>query len=227
MTTISTENKIMNRILPFLLVTSLALIYPALSNSFAESKKDESEKDFVKLFNGKDFTGWIGNTKGYEAKDGVLICPAGKGKGGNIFTEKQYDNFIYRFEFKLTAGANNGVGIRTTPKGKAFKIGFEVQVLDNTAEKYAKLQPTQYHGSLYKCVAAKRGHLKPVGQWNVQEIKAAGQRITVTLNGVKIIDDADVTKFKRAKNGHIGFLGHGSLVEFRNLRIKTLPGQSK
>jgi len=182
---------------------------------------------FVALFNGVDLKGWVGNTNGYKAADGVLVCQARKSRGAKIYTAKEYANFIFRFEFKLTPGANNGVGIRAPLTGNPAKNAFEIQILDNSAKKYAKIKPSQLHGSIYKRAAAKRGHLKPVGQWNKQEIRAEKNFITVILNGVTIVDRADVSRYKKPAKGHICFLGHGSQVEFRNIRIKDLSPPKK
>jgi len=190
---------------------------------------DTPPKDdgFVALFNGVDLKGWVGNTNGYKAADGVLVCQARKSRGAKIYTAKEYANFIFRFEFKLTPGANNGVGIRAPLTGNPAKNAFEIQILDNSAKKYAKIKPSQLHGSIYKRAAAKRGHLKPVGQWNKQEIRAEKNFITVILNGVTIVDRADVSRYKKPAKGHICFLGHGSQVEFRNIRIKDLSPPKK
>ena len=192
-------------------------------------RADEPLKDdgFTSLFNGVDLKGWVGNTNGYKAVEGALICQAKKSKGAKIYTAKEYADFIFQFEFKLTPGANNGVGIRAPLTGNPSKNAFEIQILDNSAKKYAKIKPTQFHGSIYKRAAAKRGHLKPVGQWNQQEIRANGNFITVILNGARIVDRADVARYKRPASGHICFLGHGSRVEFRNIRIKDLSPPKK
>jgi len=202
---------------------------PALS-------KQEAEEGFVSLFNGKDLTGWQGAIQGYRVEDGVLVCP--KGGGGNLLTQKQYGDFVFRFEFRLTPGANNGVGIRTPPQGNPAYVGMEIQILDDGHPKYQGwLKDYQCHGSIYGVVPAKRGFLKPAGQWNSEEIYCKGRRVKVTLNGTvildadldevlkktggKTLDGADHPGLKRDK-GHLGFLGHGDHVEFRNLRIKEL-----
>lgn len=194
---------------------------------------DEKLAGFKPLFDGRDMTGWTGNTTGYTAKDGKMICDPSKA-GGNVYTTDEYDNFIFRFDFKLTPGANNGLGIRAPLSGDAAYKGMEIQILDNTAQKYANLQPYQYHGSIYGVVPAKRGYLKPVGEWNSEEVTAKGPNITVKLNGTTIvdanIDEASTPQTMdhrdhpglKNKTGHIGFCGHGDYLEFRNIRIKPL-----
>ena len=112
------------------------------------SAQARAEEGFVPLFNGVDLTGWTGDTRGYWAEDGVL---AGKPLG-NLYTEAQYGDFILRFEFKLTPGANNGIGIRVPLKRKASTEGMEIQILDDTSEEYKDIKPYQYHGSIYRRV---------------------------------------------------------------------------
>lgn len=198
----------------------------------AEDKLNEAPKGFQLLFNGKNMDGWVGDTKGYQVEDGLMV--AGKKGGGNIYTEKQYSNFVFRFDFQLQAGGNNGVGIRCERGKDAAYHGMEIQILDDTAPQYAKLKPYQYHGSIYGVVPAKRGHLKPTGEWNTEEITANGSHITVKLNGTVIVD-ADIEKEGKPKtvdgrphpglfneSGYIGFLGHGHQLKFRNLYIKEL-----
>jgi len=188
------------------------------------------DEGFVPLFNGRDLDGWTGDTDGYVVEDGKIICRP----GGNLYTEKEYSDFALRFEFKLTPGANNGLGIRAPLEGDAAYVGMEIQILDNTADGYKDLKPYQYHGSIYGVVPAGRGYLKPVGEWNFEEVIARGNLITVNLNGTTIVD-ADIREAStpetmdgrphpglKRTTGHIGFLGHGSPVEFRNIRIKEL-----
>ena len=200
----------------------------------------EVEEGFTSLFNGKDLSGWVYGKKGtgenkdgagYQVQDGVLFSTVKD--GGNLYTEKEYGDFVFRFEFRLTQNANNGVAIRAPLTGDSAYVGMEIQVLDDSGPSFkGKLRPSQYHGSIYDVFAAKSGFQKPVGEWNEEEITAQGRRITVKLNGTVIVDanlddvkDEAVLKKHPGlanKKGHIGFLGHGARVEFRNMRIKEL-----
>lgn len=221
------------KILSNLLVISLLLfVVEAIAQT---SKIDTSEKGFVVLFDGKSLNGWKlvrGHGPGYVVKDNTIVCP--KDGGGNLYTEKEYANFVFRFEFKTEPGGNNGVGIRAPYDGDAAYQGMEIQILDDGHEMYkGKIRSEQHHGSVYDVIPARTGYLKPAGEWNTEEILANGSRIRVTLNGVIILDadlnivqeDSVLKKHPGLKNksGHLGFLGHGSLVEFRNIRIKALP----
>lgn len=205
------------------------------SSSNYPSGNVQQEEVFVELFNGKDLDDWIGNKQSYNVVDGLLVVnPNAGGSGGNLFTKSEYEDFILRFEFLLTPGANNGLGIHAPLEGDAAYLGKELQILDNTAEKYADLQAYQYHGSVYGVMPAKRGFLNPVGLWNKQEVFVKGSRIRVTLNG-HIIVDGDYREASKGgtldgkehpglqrTKGHIGFLGHGDVLSFRNIRIKEL-----
>ncbi len=210
--------------LPLLTAASALLALPI--SAPAEAKPDAGWKS---LTEGNSLAGWTGGVSGYTIDaDGVITCSK---KGGNIYTAAEYGNFEFEFEFKLTPGANNGVGIRTPTAGDPAYVGMEIQILDDSAEQYAKLHDYQYHGSIYGVVAAKRGHQKPVGEWNHQRIVCDGSKITVILNGTEIVsaDLADITPvdgkdhpgIKREK-GHIAFCGHGAEVYFRNLRIREI-----
>ncbi|MCB1062963.1 MAG: DUF1080 domain-containing protein [Verrucomicrobiae bacterium] len=186
---------------------------------------------FESLFNGKDLTGWTGANENYEIVDGAIRCKAGK--GGTLHTEAEYGDFVARLEFKVPAGGNNGLAIRYPGNGDPAYTGMcELQILDNTAEKYAKLDTRQYHGSAYGMVAAHRGYLRPVGEWNYQEVTVKGSTIKVELNGTVILD-TDLSKVtehladkahpgKELTSGFFGFAGHNDPVMFRNIAIKRL-----
>ena len=195
---------------------------------------EERSEGFVSLFNGRNLDKWVGNKKSYIVEEGNVVVKPGDNSGGNLYTEKEYSDFIFRFEFQLTPAANNGLGIRAPLEGDAAYAGMELQILDDTAPVYANLQPYQYHGSVYGVIPSKRGFQKPVGEWNYEEVEVIGTRIKITLNGTVIVD-GDIANARdngtmdhrdhpglKNEKGHIGFLGHGSELKFRNIRIKDL-----
>jgi hypothetical protein len=195
---------------------------------------EEKSEGYVALFNGRNLNNWVGNKDSYIAEDAMIVVKPSDGSGGNLYTEKEYADFIFRFEFQLTPAANNGLGIRTPLTGDAAYVGMELQILDDTAPVYANLQPYQYHGSVYGVIPAKKGFQKPIGEWNYEEVRIQGTQITITLNGTVIVEGdlagprdngtLDHNDHPGLKNstGHIGFLGHGSELKFRNIRIKDL-----
>ncbi|MEZ6130132.1 MAG: DUF1080 domain-containing protein [Planctomycetaceae bacterium] len=187
---------------------------------------------FESVFNGKDLTGWKGAVENYEVVDGAIRCKVGH--GGQLLREEEYANFVVRLEFQLTPGGNNGLAIRSPGDGDVAYAGMcELQVLDSEHEKYATLDPRQYHGSAYGMVAATRGYLRETGEWNFQEVTVNGSSIKVELNGNVILnaDLSKVTEFmgerphpgKDRTSGFFGFAGHNDPVAFRNISIKTLP----
>lgn len=189
---------------------------------------------WVKLSGGEDLTGWQGGkgktgVAGYVLEDGVITSRPGC---HHLVSEKVYQDFILEFEFKLTSGANNGLGIHYPGEGDPAFTGMELQILDNSAEKYqGKLADYQWHGSLYTLEAAKRGFLKPVGEWNVQRVTVRGDRVSVELNGITILNaDLEAIQEKhprhqgaKRRKGFITFCGHGDVVSWRKVRIVEIP----
>ena len=212
---------------------------------------EEKKQGFEVLFDGTDLTKWVGDKVGYQVVNGCIDVTASYGNAKNLYTEKEYTDFVLRFEFCfLKEGVNNGVGIRT-PMGvdAAYDGMCEVQVLDHDAPIYADLKPYQVHGSVYGIVPAKRIVHKPLGEWSCEEIRVVGDRVTVTVNG-EVIVDADVRKACKGHNvapdgsgnnpytvdgrnhpglfnkkGHVGFLGHGAGLKYRNVRILDLSAR--
>jgi hypothetical protein len=193
------------------------------------------EEGFQPLFDGATLNGWAlvyGKGRGYVVEDGAIVCP--EDGGGNLYTVKEYADFVLRLEWRLWEGGNNGIGIRAPLEGDAAYAGMEIQILDDEAPVYQKmgLKPSQYTGSVYDVFPAKRGYVLRNGAWNDMEILARGRKIQVTLNGQKITDanlddvkDPEILKKHpglQRRSGHIGFLGHGTRVEFRRIRIRVL-----
>lgn len=210
---------------------------------------EEKRQGFEMLFDGTSLDKWQGDFEGYTPVNGSILVSAGYGATGNLYTKKEYRNFVYRFEFCfLTEGVNNGVGVRT-PMGvdAAYDGMCEVQILDHDAEQYAGwLREYQVHGSVYGVIPAKRIVHKPLGEWSTEEIRVEGDRIKVTVNGQVIVDGNIRTACKghnvapdgSGKNpytvdgrnhpgmfnrqGFISFCGHGSGLKIRNVRILDL-----
>jgi len=204
------------------------------SNSPTALSDFEKQQGFKLLFDGTNLDQWLGNKAGYLLQDGAIMVNPKSAGGGNLYTKDEYADFEYRFEFQLTPGANNGLGIRTPLEGDAAYVGMELQILDNDAEIYKNLKPYQYHGSIYGVMPARRGYLRPIGEWNEEVVVVKGTRVKVILNG-ETITDADIKEASvsgtmdhnehpglKRTSGHIGFLGHGDVVRFRNIRVLPL-----
>lgn len=196
-----------------------------------EANRMLAEPGFKPIFNGTNLDGWKGATDNYEVQDGAMLCKSGA--GGTIYYHQSFSDFVVRFEFRLPPGGNNGLAIRYPGSGDAAYDGMcELQVLDNSADKYAELDSRQYHGSAYGMVAAHRGFQRSIGEWNYQEVSVIGSTIKVELNGTTILhtDLDSVSDFlskrphsgKDRQSGYFGFAGHGDPVAFRNIRIKAM-----
>lgn len=218
-----------------------------------ELTEEERAQGFEILFDGSSMDKWQGNLDGYIPVNGSIYVSAGYGNDKNIYTKKEYRNFVLRFEFCfLREGVNNGVGVRA-PIGKdaAYHAMCEVQILDHDAPRYAKLHDYQVHGSVYGVIPAKRIVHKPLGEWSTEEIRVKGDRVTVTVNG-EVILDGNVRKACKGHNvapdggkknpytvdhknhpglfnhkGHISFCGHGEGLKFRNVRVLDLGESDK
>jgi hypothetical protein len=211
----------MSRLLLRTMIATLALAPTAWAD----------DSGFVPLFDGKTTEGWTpvgGKAGNWLAEDGLLVT---KGEGGGwLSTNKTYDNFILKLEFRVGAAGNSGVFIRSPRSGDPAYTGMEIQVLDDNDPQYKNLKPFQYTGSVYGVVAAKRGHTKPPGEWNQMEIRAEGPKVTVKLNGTTIVD-ADLSAHGDAakehpgilrKEGYIGLQSHSDPVKYRNIMVKEL-----
>jgi hypothetical protein len=192
-------------------------------------------KGFTALFNGKDLSGWkvLGGKKeawGADKDKGLLFVKGGG--GGWLMTEKEYNNFELRLEYKIPKKGNSGVALRAPFRDNPAYAGMEIQILDDPwyKENYKGLKPTQLTGSIYDVVPPSKSAIKPPGEWNKMRIVAKGRQITIELNGTKIVDANLDDHKKRAKEhpgllrkkGHLGLQSHDGRVEFRNIYVKPL-----
>jgi hypothetical protein len=194
-------------------------------------RERDTTEGFESVFNGEDLTGWAGAVDNYEVVDGAIRCKPGK--GGTLYTEETYGDFVVLLEIKTPPAGNNGLAIRYPGSGNPAYHGMtELQVLDAEYGRRHKIDDRQYHGSVYGMVAAQRGYLRPAGEWNYQKVTVKGSTIKVELNGTVILDAdvSQVTEFmgnsphpgKDLTSGHFGFAGHSDPVEFRHILIKQL-----
>ena len=215
--------------------------------------EEEQKAGFEILFDGTNLDKWTGNKVGYIVVNGVIYVTANYGNESNLYTVNEYRDFVFRFDFCFTKpGVNNGVGIRTPMGVDAAYYGMcECQILDHDDPIYAGLHEYQVHGSAYGIIPAKRLKHKPLGEWSTEEIEVKGDHIKVTVNGEVILDGnlreacqghnvapdgSDTNPYTVDhrnhpgmfnKTGHIGFLGHGEGLKFRNVRVLDLSKKTK
>jgi hypothetical protein len=184
----------------------------------------DAENGFRPLFNGKDMTGWKlrradGNKSWSVLPGGVLKNTVEKGAHGtDLVTEQKFWNFTVRYEFMTPDGSNSGFYLR----GR-----HEIQILGD----YKSGQASKTcNGSIYNFKAPDKFVTKPGGEWQSAEATIIGDRITVTLNGVKIHDNVQCNQPTGSEidgqvneSGPIFLQGDHGTVSFRNIRIKELP----
>lgn len=213
---------------------------------------EEKAQGFELLFDGRSLNQWHGDTQHYVPEGGSVYVSANFGGTGNLYTNKKYGDFIYRFEFCFVKpGVNNGIGIRTKDGTNAAYDGMEIQVLDHDDPIYKDLRPYQQHGSVYGVIVPKHIKFGPLGTWNTEEIRAVGDHITVTVNG-QVLVDGNIREACQGHNvapdgsnnnpytvdhsnhpglfnpdGFISFCGHGEGVRFRAMRVLDLNKQAK
>ena len=168
----------------------------------------------------------------YEVRDGVIRSRSPRRTV--IFFARSFTDFVARVEFRLPPGGDGGLVIRYPGReNPAHSSMCEIQVLDDTAPQFAGLDPRQYCGSAFGLVAARRGHLRPAGEWNFEEVTVKGSTIKVELNGAVILDtdlslvrefmDNDPHPGKDRRSGYFGVTDEGSSVEYRRIEIRELP----
>lgn len=230
-------------------ILAMSLLFGGPTKNDSNQKK---EKGFTNLFDGKTTKGWhiYGNKSGGEAwkvEDGLLHLDAGykaanKNKGGgDLITDKDYENFHLKLEWKISVKGNSGIIFYAQEDTAKYKeswwTGPEMQVLDNDGHSDGKIIKHRA-GNLYDLVEGKEGVVKAVGEWNEAEIISNKGKLELIMNGVTVVsttygDDNWKTliagsKFKtkpdfgKVFKGHFALQDHGNDVWFRNIRIKQL-----
>lgn len=147
------------------------------------------------LFDGKTTNGWHGFNRDdigsdWSAKDGKLVFnpTKGDGTGGDIVTDEEYENFHLKIDWKISPCGNSGIMFNVVEgKEKPYHSGPEMQVLDNTCHKDAKII-THRAGDLYDLITGTPETVKPAGEWNTAEIMIKDGHLTFYLNGTKIVE---------------------------------------
>ncbi len=223
------------------LLVTLASVGPATADPPNGAAAASQKGEFVKLYNGKDLFGWEihehGKISAWKANGDLLSCV---GEGGSwLRTNKYYSDFVLKLDWRIPKDGNSGVGLRFPPKGDPAHEGMEIQILDDNADVYKKMNlvPAQHTGGIYYQAPAKQGVAKPAGEWNHYEITCLGPHVIVKLNG-QAVNDVMVDQLTTGAGGHkalserpqVGYIGlqsHASggkfePIDFRNIELKDL-----
>ncbi|MEL7220099.1 MAG: DUF1080 domain-containing protein [Bacteroidota bacterium] len=227
-------------------------------NTLTEAEKADG---WQLLFNGKDLEGWRGYLKdtigsSWRVEDDAIYLHADVQEdwkwlpedGGFIMTEKEYENFELRLQWKITDCGNSGIIyhiVEDEKYGEAWQTGLEMQVLDNKCHPDGKIVKHRA-GDLYDLVAADPVMVKPAGEWNDIRIICDGNKVVHWMNGEKVVEierfsdewnelmamskfapandpGGIFADFGGATKGYIALQDHNdSKVWYRNIKIKAL-----
>jgi hypothetical protein len=176
----------------------------------SNSGSGQRDGGWTTLFDGKSLKGWdtVGDAN-WNVADGVV--QANKGNG-YLVTPTSYRDFQITLEFWVTDDANSGVFIRCSdPKTISAANAYEVNIYDQRPD------PTYGTGAIVN-VSKPATFMKAGGKWNTYDITAKGPKLTVVLNGVKVVDVEDT----KHSEGPIALQYGAGTVRFRNVRIRTM-----
>ena len=213
----------------------------------ANAQQAPVPKGFKSIFDGQSTAGWHSYGKkiagsGWKVEEGTLHfdpTAAQNGQGGDLVSDVEYENFHLKLEWKVAANANSGiifyVNEDLTKFKNTYETGLEMQVLDNNGHPDAKIEKHRA-GDLYDLIKSTSEPVKPVGEWNSVDIVCKFGKLTMLLNGVKVVEttlwDANFKTlvagskfatwpgFAAFKKGKIALQDHGDNVWFRNIQIK-------
>ena len=199
----------------------------ALATSFLRAEE-------LPLFNGKDLTGWEGDTKGGRVEDGAIVGGSLDGNPQNEFLafRERVGDFVLKFEYKLTGTEgfiNGGVQFRSE----------RIKDPANEMRGYQADIGAGYSGALYDESRRNKMLAQPAPEllektekkddWNSCEVRVEGKHIQLFLNGVKTVDFTE-TEAGIEEDGLIALQIHGNckaVIAFRNLTLTKLPAEKK
>jgi cytochrome c len=216
-------------------------------NTLSEAEKADGWK---LLFNGKNLDGWRNFRKetigsAWKVEDNAIALTKAQGNdgwqvkdGGDIITDKDYQNYELSIEWKIQNCGNSGI-IFNVFEDKNFdyvwQTGPEMQVLDNLCHPDSRIR-THRAGDLYDMIECNYVTVKPAGEWNQARLIIKNGKTEHWLNGRKVVEYEMFTKeweamiakskfkdmkgFGTYKKGHIALQDHGDLVWYRNIKIK-------
>jgi len=242
-----------------LIPLSVALIVLSACNSSDTVQKDakstaitQKDAEWESLFDGVSSKGWHSYGKdslgkAWKAEDSALHLDASVKSdwqtkdGGDIVTDKEYENFHLKLEWKISKGGNSGIMFYVKEDTSKYKYpwetGPEMQVVDNVGHPDGK-SPLTSAGSLYDLIPVNKNSVKPAGEWNAVEIIADHGKLDLYLNSEHVISTtlwdeawkklisgtkfATMPDFGTFKKGRISLQDHGADVWYRNIKIKRL-----
>jgi hypothetical protein len=202
----------------------------------------------ISLFDGTSLSGWhvygqTGDIKNWKVEDGAMVCLGATkdAHGGDLVTDRQFDNFELNWEWKVDKGSNSGVMYHVVEDSlhKApYETGPEYQVIDDVGFP-DKLEAWQQAGADYAMYPANdKKKLMPVGEWNTSRIIFNNGHVEHWLNGEKIVEfDRNSAEWKAKRNsgkwkdypdyakvtrGHVALQDHGQRAYYRNITIREL-----
>lgn len=200
----------------------------------------EESAAWTPLFDGKTLSGWTqaggkAPGKGWQVIDGVLQL---NGAGGNLLSEKEYENFELEWQWKIEKNGNNGIKYWVTAVGGSEWLGIEYQMIDDETNGDAKSKPSHASASFYDIKAAAADKpLKAPGEWNTSKVVSSKGKLQHFLNGVMVVE-ADTkaeewkqlvaaSKFKNKAGfapgkGRIMLTDHQDKVWIKSINIREL-----
>ncbi|UCG27866.1 MAG: DUF1080 domain-containing protein [Bacteroidales bacterium] len=207
--------------------------------------EEELQEGWQLLFDGETTGGWRGFNEesigdGWTVMDGNLVS-LGKGAdiGGDIITEEEYENFELKLEWKISPQGNSGIlyHVLEGDYPAVYATGPEYQLIDDLdfPEPLEDLQTTGANYGMHPPAGAK---IKPAGEWNSSRILIDGDHVEHWLNGSKVVEYTlwdtewnelvqsgkwnDYPDYGKARKGHISLQDHGSMIWFRNIKIRVI-----